>query len=150
MSNDGIRGWARPSSSGASSVSLDIASLAADATPDVAADFVPTYDTSAAANKKATPANLSRDKLPLAGGTMTGDLIMSGSSKVRASGSTATTTGFQIVSGTDIGSLFCRAVSVATSGSGNGVASISASLSSGTLTITQTLSTFTEPTPGPP
>jgi hypothetical protein len=94
-----------------------------------------------------TPASAT-DRVSKAGDTMTGNLVMSGTSKLRGSGSTAATTGIEISGGADIGGLFVRSVSVSSSGSGNGVASISVSLSNGVLTITQNLTTFSVPSGG--
>jgi hypothetical protein len=64
--------------------------------------------------------------LAKAGDTMSGNLTMSGSAKVNGSGSTSAVTGFQISSGTDIGSLFARVFASST---------LAGSLSGGTLTV---------------
>jgi hypothetical protein len=92
----------------------------------------------AAANGSAPSAT---DRVAKTGDTMSGNLIMqtSGSPKIRASGSSADTTGLQIADGRDIGALYVRGVNkvVVNNGSSN-IVDINLSITSGILTYTIT------------
>lgn len=108
------------------------------------------YGTNAASVKGFYSFSSSADKVPLAGGTMTGTLLMSGVAKIRASGVSAVTTGFEIAGSVDLGALFARSAvrSLVNAYSPYGVSDVNISFSGGVITLN--VAYATEPGGGGP